>query len=288
MSARCINTGIARHIATRSLLAGLTVAVAALAVMEGDTAVPAAALALMAAVVTGGLSFFAACRTSQGLVRSTAALADANVDVLEVLGGAVAKREAGPGSQNHRVVLYAVRLGRALDLTPAQIRSLIKGAFVHDVGNVVLPDSILLKRGGLDSVEFEAIKTHTFHGADIVAGSEWLRDAVDVVRHHHEKWDGTGYPAGLAGEAIPVTARVFAVVDVFDALTSERPYRKPLDLDKALDIMTMGGGGHFDPEILGVFLGIARRMHQDLAGRAPAALAAEMRAAVHEYFREPA
>jgi HD-GYP domain-containing protein (c-di-GMP phosphodiesterase class II) len=172
-----------------------------------------------------------------------------------------------------------------MELPQREMRVLIKGAFVHDIGNVVLPDSILLKRDRLDEVEFEAVKTHCYHGADIVGRSEWLAEAAEVVRNHHEKWDGTGYPSGLKGEDIPLTARVFAVADVFDALTSQRPYRPPLDFDKAMDILQIGRGGHFDPAVVDAFTPMARRLYDEAQSKPPAILEAEMRDAVFGHFR---
>jgi|GEM_PF-1345095 len=188
-------------------------------------------------------------------------LLHANLETLEILGRAIAKRDSDTGQHNYRVTLYAVRLAEALGLGHDQVRSLIKGAFLHDVGKIAISDAILLKPGKLDAAEFAIMKTHVRHGTDIVADSAWLNDAAAVVGGHHEKFDGTGYPDGLRGEMIPIGARVFAVVDVFDALTSRRPYKAELSLAAALEIMSEGRGSHFDPCILDAFFTIAEEVH---------------------------
>ena len=116
------------------------------------------------------------------------------------------------------------------------MRALLKGAFLHDVGKLGIRDAILLKPGKLDAAEFGEMKRHVAHGLDIIERSSWLRDATAVVGHHHEKWDGSGYGTGSAARQIPLPARIFAVADVFDALTSRRPYKEPLSV--------RGGDGH--------------------------------------------
>jgi len=110
------------------------------------------------------------------------------------------------------------------------------------------------------------MQQHVHHGLDIVGRSRWLEDAATVVGHHHEKYDGSGYHDALAGEAIPLNARIFAVADVFDALTSRRPYKEPFALDKALEILREGRGTHFDPAVLDAFTRIAADLHRDIAG----------------------
>lgn len=283
MIPRSVNSALATRLSATTVVSGVVTATAAATLVQ-SAPLAAAGAAAAAAGVAGMLAFLAGSRTAHGLSKTAVALLDANLDVLEVMGGAVAKREIGPGAHNHRLLAYAMSLGRATRLSPREMRVLIKGAFVHDIGNVVLPDSILLKRDRLDEVEFEAVKTHCYHGADIVGRSDWLAEAAEVVRNHHEKWDGTGYPSGLSGEDIPLTARVFAVADVFDALTSDRPHRPPLPFDKALDILLMGRGGHFDPAVVDAFAPMARGLYDEAAAKSPAELEAETRAAVFTYF----
>ncbi|MGE5547017.1 MAG: HD-GYP domain-containing protein [Solirubrobacterales bacterium] len=216
------------------------------------------------------------------LLARSQALLDANIGTLEVLGNAIAKRDSDTGSHNYRVTLYAVRLAEALGLPASVIQTLIKGAFLHDVGKIAIPDAILLKPGRLDEEEFGVMKTHVAHGLDIVADFGWLSDAAEVVGGHHEKYDGSGYLSGKAGEEIPISARVFAVADVFDALTSQRPYKKPLPLAEALAIMTRERGRHFDPAVLDAFVAIAPDLHAEVC--CGDALKAEMRAVVGRYF----
>jgi len=164
------------------------------------------------------------------------------------------------------------------------MRSLIKGAFIHDVGKIAIRDSILLKPGRLDADEFAEMKTHVSHGGDIVRQTEWLADAAEVVKYHHEKFDGSGYLTGLGGEDIPVIARIFAIADVFDALTSARPYKQPLSLERSVEILLEGRGTHFDPKLLDAFLAIAASLYATYSGREEGDLATELQAASDPYF----
>lgn len=200
------------------------------------------------------------------LLKATCHLAKANIGILNVLGSAVAKRDSDTGSHNYRVVIYAIRLAEASGLPRAQIGNLIRGAFLHDVGKIGISDTILLKPAKLTDEEFEIMKTHVQHGVDIVKPYAWLEGADDVIRYHHEKYDGSGYMAGLSGEDIPVNARIFAIVDVFDALTSERPYKKPFSLEKSLMILREGSGSHFDPHLLKTFFSIIPELFPQVQG----------------------
>lgn len=198
----------------------------------------------------------------QGRVLGTAQdLVHANIATLKVLGSAIAKRDSDTNAHNFRVTIYAVRIAEAMGLDQAAIRRLIKGAFLHDVGKIAIADAILLKPGRLTAEEFTEMKTHVAHGLDIVSANAWLHDAMDVVGGHHEKVDGSGYPRGLAGGDIPLAARIFAVADVFDALTSERPYKTAMAVDTALAILEDGRGTHFDGTVLDAFNGIVARTH---------------------------
>jgi putative two-component system response regulator len=126
---------------------------------------------------------------------------------------------------------------------------------MHDIGKIGIPDAILLKPGPLDPAEWEVMKTHTEIGAKILdsSSSNYLAAGRSIALAHHEKWDGSGYPAGLAGEDIPLFGRICAIADVFDALTSKRPYKEPYPNEKALEIMREGRGTHFQPELLDLF-----------------------------------
>jgi len=194
-------------------------------------------------------------------------LLHANMEILNVLGSAIAKRDNDTDIHNYRVTIYSIRLGREVLLSGDEMRALIKGAFLHDVGKIGIRDSILLKPGSLTESEFQEMKQHVRHGLDIVNRSAWLKDAAEVVGGHHERFDGSGYPGGLSGTGIPKTARIFAIADVFDALTSRRPYKEAFGLEESLEILTRGRGSHFDPEILDIFLKIASDLHATYAGR---------------------
>ncbi len=155
-----------------------------------------------------------------------------------------------------RIGRYCAVLGRALGLPAAEVEIGSQAATMHDVGKIAIPDSILRKRGSLTASERRIMETHTEIGARILAGSpSKLMQAGELIAiSHHEKWDGSGYPRRLAAGSIPLWGRICAIVDVFDALTSKRPYRRALSVEEALDIMRPERGRHFDPRLFDVFL----------------------------------
>jgi HD-GYP domain-containing protein (c-di-GMP phosphodiesterase class II) len=211
-------------------------------------------------------------------------LLDANLETLAVLGSAIAKRDSDTDAHNYRVSLYSARIGEIVGLSPAEMRTLIKGSFLHDVGKIGIPDNILLKPGRLDENEFKFMKTHVNQGIEIAGRSSWLRDSVDVIKYHHEKYSGGGYPDNISGEQIPVTARIFAITDVFDALTSARPYKKPLSFEETMEILEQGRGTHFDPKLLDAFGTIARGMYDRYAGHEGDELRSELVSLTEKYF----
>jgi HD-GYP domain-containing protein (c-di-GMP phosphodiesterase class II) len=204
--------------------------------------------------------------------------------MLEVLGNAIAKRDSDTSDHNYRVTTHSIYLGKALGLSKPDLCSLIKGAFLHDIGKIAISDTILLKPGKLTVPEFDVIKTHVTHGSDIIRSYPWLADAADVVFHHHEKYNGNGYPSGLKGEQIPLNARIFAIIDVFDALTSKRPYKEPIPFDTTLQIMAGDVGSHFDPEIFEVFRKGARELHEVISGFTEPELVKILHSLMHDYF----
>ena len=212
-------------------------------------------------------------------------LLDANLETLGVVGSTIAKRDSDTDAHNYRVTVYAGRMGESAGLDAAAMRALIKGAFLHDVGKLGIRDAVLLKPGKLDATEFGEMKRHVPHGLDIIEQSGWLRDTAAVVGHHHEKWDGSGYGTGLRGEEIPLPARIFAVADVFDALTSRRPYKEALSFDEAMSILEQGRGTHFDPRVLDLFSGMARDLHGRLAGEEGETPRADVAALMDRWFR---
>lgn len=217
--------------------------------------------------------------------RLSARLLDSNLTLIRSLGNAVAKRDSGTDAHNYRVTLYAVALAEHMALPSREIADLVTGAFLHDVGKIGIPDRILLKAGKLSGNEFALMKSHVLLGLDIVGGNPWMAGAAAVIRHHHERFDGTGYPDGLGGEAIPRNARIFAVVDVFDALSSERPYKTAMPLAEALAIVERDTGRHFDPAVVKAFKQIAFALYDRIAQAAEADLRLEMQLVLFRYFQ---
>jgi putative two-component system response regulator len=179
----------------------------------------------------------------------------AHLDSIHRLVLAAGFRDHGIGTHIHRIGAYIRVLARALPLPPSEVENLVHAAPLHDVGKIAIPDAILLKAGPLTVGEQTVMRSHTVIGAQILAGavSKVIQTGEVIALTHHERWDGTGYPCSLAGEAIPLPGRLCAVVDVFDALTSSRPYREPLSEAGALALMKEERGRHFDPEVFDVF-----------------------------------
>jgi HD-GYP domain-containing protein (c-di-GMP phosphodiesterase class II) len=219
------------------------------------------------------------------LSRQTVRLLDSNLETLQVLGGAIAKRDSDTDAHNYRVSVYSVCLAEAIELPRDQIQGLIKGALLHDVGKLGIRDNILLKPGKLTEDEFTVMKTHVDHGMELTNRASWLKDAQAVVGSHHEKYDGTGYPAGIKGEAIPLAARIFAITDVFDALTSRRPYKEPLSYDETMQILDGGRGSHFDPSLLDAFQPIARDLYDTYSGKDGYKSKERLELMTEEYFK---
>ncbi len=224
-------------------------------------------IAMVIVLLTVAILYPVILRLTRRITRFSQQLLDANIDTLETLGNAIAQRDSDTNAHNYRVSIYAARIGEEMSLPNQTMRSLIKGSFLHDLGKIGITDAILLKPGKLDDKEFEIMKTHVVKGRDIIQRSKWLHDALDVVLDHHEKMTGKGYPRGLAGEDIPVTARIFAIADVFDALTSKRPYKEAWSFEEAMEIMEEGKGSHFDPLLLDTFSRIAKSLYDRFGGK---------------------
>lgn len=212
-------------------------------------------------------------------------LLQSNLELLQSLGSAIAKRDSDTDAHNYRVSLYAIRLAESMGMSHASIESLIVGAFLHDVGKIGISDQILLKPGKLTPEEFEVMKTHVIQGSEIIQFSNWLHCAHDVILYHHEKFDGSGYPSGLSENAIPFNASLFAVVDVFDALTSRRPYKEPMPFAEAMNIIREGAGRHFDPVVVSNFELIALSLHGEFCQADLSHLQRILKISVHKYFR---
>ncbi|WP_420266786.1 HD-GYP domain-containing protein [Candidatus Magnetominusculus dajiuhuensis] len=241
-------------------------------------------IVVLAVFVTAIIFYPIVMSLNKDLIKLTGDLSDANIGMLESLGSAIAKRDSDTNSHNYRVTIYAVTLGAALSLKEDEMRSLIKGSFLHDIGKIAISDNILLKPDKLTEEEFDQMKTHVLHGIDIVGRYAWLTDAVAVVVYHHEKYDGNGYLGRLAGEDIPITARIFSIADVFDALTSKRPYKEPYSYEKSIGILKEGSGKHFDPELLEVFIGLSAELYDKTSKAEDTVLEKSLRELVRDYF----
>ena len=244
------------------------------------------ALLLVLAVVlaTTGVLYPVIARLTRRVVVLSQELLEANLETVGTLGSAIAKRDSDTDAHNFRVAIYALRLGEKAGLGNRALRTLAKGALLHDVGKIGIRDAVLLKPGKLDEAEFQVMKTHVVHGVDIVDRARWLHDAKQVVHGHQEKFDGSGYPRGLRGAEIPATARIFAIADVFDALSSKRPYKDPFPLEKVLATLREGSGTHFDPALLELFLAMAPELHGEYANHDDQKLRDDLRSTMRRYF----
>ncbi|MHB8691619.1 MAG: HD-GYP domain-containing protein [Solirubrobacteraceae bacterium] len=169
------------------------------------------------------------------------------------LSNAVEARDAYTGKHAERVAAYGMVLAKTMRIPLAKAPATEFGFLLHDIGKVAIPDAILYKPGKLSEEERALMQQHPVIGAEIIRGIEFLGSAADVVRSHHERWDGAGYPDRLAGPEIPLAARVFAVADVLDALTTERPYRPASELPEARAMIVSESGSHFDPDVIAAF-----------------------------------
>lgn len=221
--------------------------------------------AVLIVLLTAVLLYPIILQLNKKLYRLSYELLESNIDTIKSLGSAIAKRDNDTESHNYRVAIYSVRLAEKLGMDGPGIQSLLKGAFLHDIGKIGISDTILLKPGRLTSAEFAIMKQHVVLGMEIIENNKWLIDARDVVMSHHEKFDGSGYPQGLNDEKIPVNAKIFAIADVFDALTSSRPYKEAYSFEKAMGILREGAGAHFNPIILGEFEMIAHDVYREMS-----------------------
>jgi HD-GYP domain-containing protein (c-di-GMP phosphodiesterase class II) len=224
------------------------------------SALTAALMVGIASLLCGAVVYPVVVRLNAENVLKTHEILTSHISMMEALGRAIAKRDSDTGVHNLRVAWTAARLGECLGLHGKAMQSLIIGSFLHDVGKVGIPDAILHKPASLNAEESEIMHTHVAQGEDIVSDIDWLNEAKDVVAAHHEKWDGSGYPRKLSGEAIPLAARIFAVADVFDALCSRRPYKEPMSFEEATGILEAQTGSHFDPAVMTAFRPIAREV----------------------------
>ncbi len=171
-----------------------------------------------------------------------------------VLASVIESKDKYTGGHVERVASYARNLARKANLSEHQIHNIFLGTIVHDVGKIGIKDEVLNKPGKLTDEEFEHIKEHPLIGKNLLSKLKIEPIAVNIVFCHQEKWDGSGYPSSLKGEDIPIEARIAAIADVWDAITSDRPYRKAMPMEKAIDIMHQERGKSFDPELFDLFM----------------------------------
>lgn len=229
-------------------------------------ALSAALMVVLASLLCGAAIYPVVVHLSADNERKAREVLDSHLSMMEALGRAIAKRDSDTGTHNYRVAWIAARIGEKMGLRGYEMQSLIAGSFLHDVGKIGVSDTILLKPGKLDDAEFAIMRTHVSLGEEIVSGMGWLDGAHAVVAGHHEKWNGSGYPRQMAGEEIPLSARIFAVADVFDALSSKRPYKEAMAFDTVMAILETDTGSHFDPSVMAIFQPMAREIFDRLAG----------------------
>lgn len=215
----------------------------------------------------------ALAETNRRLADSLEELEEHTLGTLSALAAAVDAKDSYTARHSLMVADYAAVIGKRLGLSEEELRLLERACLVHDIGKIAVPESILLKPGRLDSHEYEIIKRHPARGAEIVASIPFLKPAADAVRHHHERYDGKGYPDGHLGEEISVLARILAVADTFDAMTSDRPYRRRLTLEEARCELETCAGSQLCPTAVPALLAaidegeivVARRHIRDVA-----------------------
>ncbi len=183
---------------------------------------------------------------------------------LEALGNALDLKDAETEGHSKRVTAFTIAIARAMGLSPDQIRVIARGAFLHDIGKMAIPDAILRKPGALDPDEVAIMREHCYRGYQILRRIPFLTEAAEIVYAHQEKFDGTGYPRGLKAEEIPLGARIFSIADTLDAMTSNRPYRAAQPLSAAREEIERWSGRQFDPEVVKVFLSMPENIWSDL------------------------
>src|SRR5206468_7127130 len=173
-------------------------------------------------------------------------------------------KDAETEGHSKRVTAFTIAVARAMGLSGDRIRVIARGAFLHDIGKMAIPDAILRKPGALTAEETEIMREHCYRGYQMLRKIPFLAEAADIVYSHQEKYDGTGYPRGLKGEQIPLGARIFAVADTLDAITSDRPYRAAQPTRAALEEISRYSGTQFDPTVVRTFLSMPETIWEDL------------------------
>jgi putative nucleotidyltransferase with HDIG domain len=209
------------------------------------------------------LETLVAARTEQ--LRQAMADLERSYDItLEALGDALDLKDAETEGHSKRVTAFTIAIARAMGLSPDRIRIIARGAFLHDIGKMAIPDAILRKPGALSPEEINIMKEHCWHGYQILRKIPFLTEAAEIVYAHQEKWDGTGYPRQLRGEEIPMGSRIFSLADTMDAIMSDRPYRAAQPFSAARDEIVRFAGRQFDPNIVKVFVEMPESIWHDL------------------------
>lgn len=249
-----------RRVRTRELF-GILLWLAALGVVYGTLALPfhVHLLLVFLWLLFSGVTFIRISRsnlqdTEVVFGESLLQISRAEEEIITQMATYSEARDALTGEHLHRVRATATLIALVLGKTRGEAEAIGRAAIAHDLGKIGIPDAILGKPGRLSPEEFEVIKGHTLIGEQVLSNSPLFLLERQCARHHHEWWDGSGYPDGLAGEQIPLVARITAVADVFDALTSKRPYKDPWPIDRSLEYLKEKSGTHFDPAIVDAFL----------------------------------
>jgi putative nucleotidyltransferase with HDIG domain len=225
----------------------------------------AATWLVLSVLATAVWAYFARARTgSRELLQTTRELEQSLLDTIETLNAAVEARDPYTAGHSQRVRRVAIAVGRALALPADRLGALGTAALFHDIGKIGMPDSILTKSGKLTRDEGALMREHVLRGADIVAKFPPFRAAIPAIRSHHERWDGLGYPDGLAGEDIPLEAAIIGLADAWDAMTTDRPYASALSLNEAMLQVHVGRAKQFNPTVVDAFWDVARRRPADV------------------------
>ncbi len=220
---------------------------------------------LSVTILAGSQAIYLAWLRLSAKTRETEELSRLHFATAEALATAIDAKDQTTHCHVRRVQIYAAGLGEVLGLSRAEIAALKAGALLHDVGKLAVPAHIINKPGRLTPAEFEKMKIHTTVGAQILSRVDFPYPVTPIIRHHHEQWDGLGYPDGLKGDQIPITARIISVVDCFDSVREDRPFRRGMTRDEAIAFLLRGSGTHFDPNVVELFIKHLPRFEDQIA-----------------------
>ena len=225
---------------------------------------PIASLLLVPVVLYLGLrAYFVLLARFDHERRNVKQISELHLATIEALARAIDAKDGTAENHIRRVQIYATAVARELGMSELEVQAVKTAALLHDIGKLAVPDHILSKPGPLTPEEFQKVQAHPQVGADIIATVPFPYPVAPLILSHHERWDGRGYPLGLKGEDIPLAARIFAIVDVWDAITSDRPYRAAWDVEKALTHIKTETGKHFDPHVVELFTRLIEQKNRD-------------------------